>query len=383
MIDRAHYLTVWSRFGPYDRRALDRLAYRRRILFEYWAHAACLVPAEHFPGWRRAMVEYSMRHRGWSDWLKKNRRVLQNVEQMIGDSGPLGSADFAHKKKPGERGGWWNWKPAAHALDYLWMSGRTLVHSRVNFQKRFDFAERVMPGAVAVEAMERTAFQRWHVRRSLFAMGAATEMDLRMYLSFPRVAASERRRWLHDMIASGEVTEIQVERPSGHESAARWFALADDLPALAAAGRRRVASRGSTLLAPFDSFLWHRERTARLFGFHYTIEVYTPGPKRLHGYYSLPIFHDGQLIGRLDPKAHRKDRRLEIRALHFEPWFAKGHPPPAAAWGALDRDAGLAGVADSIRSLATFTGADAVTIGKVTPASLTAPFTRLIKGGSS
>src|SRR5262249_35839534 len=86
VIDRAHYITVWSRFGPYDRRALDRLVYRRRVLFEYWAHAACLVPTEHFTGWRRAMVDYSVRHRGWSDWLKKNRRVLQSVEQTIAQS---------------------------------------------------------------------------------------------------------------------------------------------------------------------------------------------------------------------------------------------------------------------------------------------------------
>ena len=108
----------------------------------------------------------------------------------------------------------------------------------------------------------------------------------------------------------------------------RWYALAEDLPALAAAGRRRIAAEGTTLLAPFDSFLWHRERTHRLFGFRYTIEVYTPGHKRTHGYYTLPIFHDGQLIGRIDPKIHRAERRLEIKGVHFEPWFARGAEPP-------------------------------------------------------
>src|SRR6185436_2489005 len=101
------------------------------------------------------------------------------------------------------------------------------------------------------------------------------------------------------------------------------------LPALARAGRDPAPSRGTTLLAPFDSLLWYRARVARIFGFDYRIEVYTPGPKRVHGYYTLPILHDGHLIGRVDAKSHRLERRLEVRHVHFEPWFASGAPSPA------------------------------------------------------
>lgn len=375
VIDRAHYLTVWSRFGAYDRRALDRLVYERRALFEYWAHAACLISTEHFPCWRRAMLDYHTRSRGWARWLKKNRGTLKAVEEAIHEGGPLGSADFAQRRRPRGKAGWWNWKPTTHALDYLWMSGRTLVHSRRHFHKRFDLAERLMPEALAREPLTAADFHRWHLRQSLHAMGAATELDLRLYLTFPRVGAAERRRWLARLIETGEVREIEVE-PSSRGPRARWYALAEDLPALTVAARRRVPSEGSTLLSPFDSFLWHRERTHRLFGFHYSIEVYTPGHKRIHGYYSLPILHDGQLIGRVDPKAHRTERRLEVKHVHFESWFARGSHPPAAAWGAPDRDAALAGLADSLRSLATFVGADTVSLGRVTPASLRAPLRR-------
>jgi uncharacterized protein len=376
VIDRAHYLTVWSRFGAYDKAALDRLVYGRRALFEYWAHAACLVPAEHFACWRRAMLDYHTKSRGWARWLKKNRRTLAGVEQAIQEGGPLGSADFAHRR-PRAKAGWWNWKPTTHALDYLWMSGRTLVHSRRHFQKRFDLAERVMPDALAVTPLGADEFQRWHLRQSLHALGAATETDLRMYLTFPRAGARERRRWLARLLETGEVREIEVEQPAD-TSPTRWYALAEDLPTLAAASRRHRACQGSTLLSPFDSFLWHRERTHRLFGFHYTIEVYTPGHKRTHGYYSLPILHDGQLIGRVDPKVHRADRRLEIKAVHFEPWFARGAAPPAATWGPLDRDEALLGLADSLRSLAAFVGADTVSLGRVAPSSLAAPLRRLL-----
>ena len=196
VVERGHYLTLWSRFGPFERGTVERIAYGQRRLFEYWAHAACLVPASHFPAWRRVMLDYSVRSRAWGKWLKKNRAVLKAVEEAITTNGPLGSADFAHRKAPGSAGGWWNWKPAAHALDYLWMSGRTLVHSRKHFQKRFDLAERMMPEAVAQEALPLVGFRRWHLRQSLHAMGAASESDLRMYLTYPRSAASERKKAL-------------------------------------------------------------------------------------------------------------------------------------------------------------------------------------------
>jgi len=375
VVERGHHLTLWSRFGPYDRGTVDRIAYRRRLLFEYWAHAACLVPASHYPAWRRAMLDYSVRNRAWGAWLQKNRRVLRAVEDAIADGGPLGSADFGHRRAPGSAGGWWNWKPAAHALDYLWMSGRTLVHSRSHFRKRFDLCERVMPGAAASEPLTREGFRRWHLRQSLRALGAARETDLRMYLTFPRVEAAERRQALRAALEAREVVEVGLEGERG-----RFFALAEDLPALAAAGRKRRPAAGTTLLSPFDSFLWHRDRTRRLFGYDYTLEVYTPGHKRVHGYYSLPIFHDGQLVGRLDPKAHRAERRLEVRAVHFEPWFANGDRPPAASWGQVDQDAALAGVGEALRSLATFVGAEDVTLGRVTPVALAPALRRAVKG---
>src|SRR5206468_2475441 len=190
VLERAHYLTVWSRFGPYDRARLDRLVYRRRLLFEYWAHAACLVPTSMLPWWRRAM------------------------------------------------------------LDVLGIAG--------------------------VSAAE---FQRWHLGRSLHSMGAATEAGLSRYLSFPRFTPGARRAALRSMVERGEIAEIEVEGSPG-----RWLALARDLPVLARAGQAPAPSRGTTLLSPFDSLLWHRDRFARLFGFDYRIEVYTPVPRRAHGY---------------------------------------------------------------------------------------------------
>ena len=321
------------------------------------------------------MLDYEVRHTGWTSWLRKHGPTMKRVEQAFRERGPLGNADFANERGRRPKAGWWAWKPESHAMDYLWKKGVLGVHSRVHFQRRLDLIERLLPRPLALEPLSREAFRRWHVRRSLHAMGAASATDLRMYLSYPRLGVAERRATLGAMRSSGEIVEVAVEGER-----APWLALADDLPALASAARRRSRSgRGTTLLSPFDSFLWHRERTKALFGFDYRIEVYTPGHKRVHGYYSLPILHDGALIGRLDAKNHREARRLEVKHVHFEGWFADGAPAPPAGGAPPGVEPALAGVADALASLADFVGAERVTLGRVSPSRLATPLRRALQ----
>ncbi len=371
VVDRAHYLTVWSRFGPYERARLDALVYAQRLLFEYWAHAACLVPTSMLPWWRRAMLDYRTSHTGWSGWLRRNGRVLASVRDAVAANGPMGNADFERPRRAAKRAGWWEWRPVQHALHYLWMSGALTIHSRRHFHKRFDLIERALPAVRDVDVVSSEAFARWHVERSLHAMGAATPLDLGRYLSFPRFAPAVRRRALDAMIAGGEVVEVDVEG-----SGERWLALARDVPTLTDGARAAV--RGTTLLAPFDSLLWHRARVARLFGFDYRIEVYTPGAQRVHGYYTLPILHEGHLIGRVDAKTQRPERRLDVHHVHLEPWFERGAPSPAGGVR-VDLDAACAGLADALRSLATLVGADDVRIDSVTPGRLRAAVARALR----
>jgi len=372
VLDRAHYLTVWSRFGPYDRRHFDRLVYRRRLLFEYWAHAACLVPTSALPWWRRAMLDYRGRNTGWSRFLRRNAKVLSHVLETVRANGPMANADF-EGRRPAGGGGWWDWKPVQHALHHLWMTGTFAIHSRRHFQKHYDLMERALPDAHACEPVSREEFQRWHVERSLHGMGAATELDLAWYLTFPRYQTVARRAALRSMLERGEITEIELAGTPG-----RWLALTSDLPALSRAGRAPTPSHGTTLLSPFDSLMWHRGRVTRLFGFDYRIEVYTPGPKRVHGYYTLPILHHGHLIGRVDAKSHRADRRLEARHVHFEPWFATAGSPPGGT-DRLDQDEAIAGVAGALSSLATFVGGDDVDLRRVTPRRLRPALVRSLR----
>ncbi len=375
VLDRAHYLTVWSRFGPYDRARLDRLVYRRRLLFEYWAHAACLVPTSALPWWHRAMLDYRIRHTGWSDLLRRNPKMLGDVKAAVAAKGPMGNAEF-EGRRPSGRGGWWSWRPVQHALHYLWMTGALTIHSRRHFNKRFDLFERAIPAVLDCETVSSEEFQRWHLERSLHAMGAATERDLSGYLTFPRFRPGARRNALRAMIERGEVAEIEVEG-----SRDRWLALARDLPTLARAGRAPAASRGTTLLSPFDSLLWYRDRVKRLFDLDYRIEVYTPGHKRVHGYYTLPILHHGHLIGRVDAKAHRAERRLEVRRVHFEPWFATTAAPPGAKIP-VDQDEAIAGLAGALHSLGAFVDDDEIVLRRVTPHRLRTPLARALRAAS-
>jgi hypothetical protein len=376
VVDRAHHVTLWSRFGPYDRRRLERLTYRKRILFEYMTHVACFVATRDLPLHRAVMDDTPRRFDVWyKDWHRNNAKLIEEVAQVVAERGPLGNADFERPKHMGKGGGWWSWKPATHALDYLWKAGRIAVHSRVHFHKHYAAFDRVIAaGATNGAPMTYAAALRERMLRSLSAMGAATVDDLRMYWTWPRWEAVEQRTTLRQLVAEGVVTELAVE---GERQP--WYARVEDLPALERAHRRRTPSRGTTLLSPFDSFMWHRERVHRLWGYFYRIEIYVPGHKRQHGYYSLPLFHDGHLLGRVDVKTDRAKSVLQAKHVHLEPWFAAGKPAPGVHWGALDRDQVLAGLGDALRSLATHVGVERVELSRVSPAKLRTPVLRALR----
>jgi uncharacterized protein len=373
VLERAHLLTLWSRFGEFDRAAFDRLVYRRRVLFEYLSHVACFVDTRDLPLFRALMDAIPEGFRKRYRYPGKQQPLVDEVEAAIAARAPLGNSGFA-RPKGSKGGGWWTWKPATHALDYLWKAGRTAVHSRRNFEKLYAPMGAVLPQAAAVTPLAEADVPRERVLRSLRAMGAATFDDLAMYWTWPRMKMPVLRHTVAALVREGLVTEVAVE----HQRQP-WFARTEDLPALARAAKARRPSRGTALLCPFDSFLWHRERILRLWGFHYRIEIYVPGHQRKHGYYVLPVLHEGQFVGRVDPKLHRERGVLEARRVGFEPWLVQGAPPPAAGWGVANRDEVLRGVAESLHSLARFTGAERVSLGRVTPSAWRAPLARALR----
>ena len=217
VVERAHLLTLWSRFGEFDRAAFDRLAYGRRVLFEYLSHVACFVDARDLPLWRAMMDSRPESFRRRHGYPGRQRAFVDQVERAIAERAPLGTSGFERPK--GHKSGWWAWKPAAHALDYLWKAGRTAVHSRRNFEKLYAPMSQVLPHAADVAPLTAGEVRRERVLRSLRAMGAATLDDLAMYWTWPQMMRPEWRRTVAALEREGVVTTVAIEGQSGH-----WYA---------------------------------------------------------------------------------------------------------------------------------------------------------------
>jgi uncharacterized protein YcaQ len=307
VLARAHYLPAFSRLGAYDRALLDEAAWGRRSrrrLFEYWAHEASLLPLRLHPLLRWRMEQATRGERGWKSlraFAGPRRAEAEAVLSRIRAEGPLGASDFDHGKS---RSGWWEWGDTKQALEFLFWSGRiTTATRRGSFERVYDVSERVIPKAILnlPTPAPADAF-RALVERAARAMGVATMADLRDYF---RLDLEDNRSAVAALVEEGRLLPVTVEgwrQPAFLHPEARQ--------------PRRIA--GQALLVPFDPLIWERARTERLFGFRYRIEIYTPAPKRQHGYYVLPFLMDGALVARVDLKSDRQNGRLLVQKVTFE-----------------------------------------------------------------
>ncbi len=338
VVDRAHYLTLWSRFGSYDRSKVDRWVYADRLAYEYWGHEASILPISHLPLGRRRMRRFppeSWSRRAWWDRFATSTASKRRVLRRLRAEGPLESVDF--QPRPAEREEKtnslaWRLKEDKRSLDLLWHDGRVAVRGRRHFRCIYDVAECVYPdGPVA----SPTEYHDSWLLIGLSGCGFAPARHLVNYFTGPELNAAERRRVIARNLRKKRIVEVDVEGLRGP-----CYALPEHLEAIG----HLPEPTGTTLICPFDSLLWQRKRAAELLDFEYTVEIYVPAPKRKYGYYVLPILHDGRLVGRLDPKLHRDRGLLEIRALHVEPDCA------------MTADFGVE-LDDAIADLANFLGA--------------------------
>ena len=316
VLARAHYLPLFSRLGAYPRALLEAAAWGRpKRLFEYWAHEASLLPLDLHPllRWRMAAAERG--EGGWGRvraYARERRGEAEALLARVEAEGPLAASDLEGPRGPG---GWWGWSDAKTALEWLFWSGRLATATRrSSFERVYDLPERVLPRAVLnAPTPEPADAHRALLLRAARALGMATAGDLRDY---HRLSPAQAHPRLLELVEAGELVPVQVEgwnRPAFLHPAARR--------------PRRVEARA--LLAPFDPLVWTRERTERLFGVRYRLEIYTPAPKREHGYYVLPFLLGERLVARVDLKADREARTLRVQAAHAEPGA------PAHAAGAL------------------------------------------------
>jgi uncharacterized protein YcaQ len=308
VVARSPYLVLWSRLGDYDSRWLEELLAEGKI-FEYWAHVACFLPIEDYPLYRHRMLNAGSM--GWQysdDWMKAHGEQAEQLLGLIRERGPVRSSDF--ERTDGGRSGWWEWKPEKRMLEMLFTAGELMIARRHNFQRIYDLRERVLPSWTDAQLPAPEEAARQLVLKAVGALGITTAAWVSDYF---RTAKQPTRELTQNLAAEGELVSIRVE---GWTETAYAHPRHRNLIKEAAAGR--LQPELTTLLSPFDPLVWDRARALAMFGFDYRLECYTPAPKRRYGYFTLPILHRGQLIGRLDPKAHRKQGVFEIKSLYLE-----------------------------------------------------------------
>ena len=325
VVARSPYLVLWSRIGAYDPTWLDDLL-AEGALFEYWSHAACFIPVEDYGLYRRLMLDKTDKTRAW---MEAHPDALEHVMGHIREEGPVRSAEFA--RTDGKAGGWWEWKPEKRALEHLFAAGELMISHRENFHRVYDLRERVLANALP-DWEDALAPNEQEVRRALAvkavrALGVAVARWVPDYFRTPKRGSAALLEELADEGSLLRATIEDFDEPA--------YVHPDNAGLAEEAASGGLRSSVTTLLSPFDPVVWDRARALELFGFDYKIEVYTPAAKRRYGYYSLPMLHDGALVGRLDAKAHRKEAIFEVKAVHLEPGVSISDEFVASLAGAL------------------------------------------------
>lgn len=335
VLARSHYLPVFARLGAYPQALLEDAAWgSRRILFEYWGHEASFIPVHMQPLFRWRMQQARRGEGVWSGIRKygeENQPFIRKVLAEVERRGPLGTSALEEAGKA--KGGWWGWSDGKRAMEWLFWAGLITTRTRKGFERLYDIPERVLPRAI-IETPDPTKedAQRELIRIAARCLGVGTETDLRDYF---RMGPQETRDRIAELVEARELSPVEVKG---------WGKTAY----LAPGAKKPRKVEASTLLSPFDSLVWRRERAERMFGFHYRIEIYVPAEKRQFGYYVLPWLHDGGIKARLDLKSDRQGKRLLVQSAHVE-----DHATPDEVAAPLMAD---------LQAMAAWLGLDEVTV---------------------
>jgi uncharacterized protein len=317
VVQRSHYLVLWSRLGLYSPHDLDRLIYDplQRRLFEGWQHAASIIPLvdyryqmPHQRKLRESPAEMSV------GWLSEpgSQELLESVLTRILREGALRVADFEYEGP--KRGPWWDWKPAKNALEHHLAWGNLMISNRQNIQRVYDLTGRVLPEWVDTHEPSVEVRDRFWLEQAFRVLGACKPGMAADYAFMKRGRAAPV---IKDLLVEGVVIEIQADLRNG--SADSLFVHRENLPALDQAAEGDIKPEKTTFLSPFDNLFWARGRDQLFWSFHNVLEAYKPAPARTWGYFCLPILHRDRLIGRFDPRLDRKNKRLYLKSLFLEP----------------------------------------------------------------
>lgn len=308
VFEHSHYLPVVARLGPYDKALLDKLTLRPKAPYlEYWAHVATFVPREDWGLWKWRMARMREKYTKPGGWVDSHPQMMRFVLNELRANGPMAASEIEHDENV-RRGPWWGLSDIKEALEYLFVFGDVVTAGRKRFERVYALPEQVLSPALLGAEVPVDDAQRELVRRAVRAHGIGTAKDIADYY---RLYVATATRFLNELADAGEVQRVSIEG---------W-----KVPGYLATGAR-IPRRleAAALLSPFDPVVWERDRTERMFRFRYRIEIYTPAPKRVYGYYTLPALVDEQVVGRLDLKSDRQAGVLRVQSTWREATAPRG-----------------------------------------------------------
>jgi uncharacterized protein YcaQ len=339
VLARSHELVAYARHGAVGRAAVERAYWGpASATFEYWSHAACVIPLEDWPLYGLKRRSRRAKGKRWHDLADRDRRSAEVVARLRAE-GPLTANELGGAKKSGS---WWDWSDTKIAAEWLLDVGDLVCRERRGFQRVYDLAERAIPAALRQSELSDEECALRLVTAAGRSLGVGTLGDLAVYHGLPQ-------RLVREVLAGTELVPVRVQG---------WKPLAYADPTALAALRRRAKGR-SLLLSPFDSLCWYRDRLERLFGLRHRLEAYTPRAQRTYGYFAMPVLGDAEIVGLVDPG--RRDGALVAKQVTL---FAAE---------------GVHHVAVALATAARWIGSDRVMVERVTPTSAQWELTTLVQ----
>jgi uncharacterized protein YcaQ len=347
VVARSPLLVLWARIGCFAESLLDECLFTRRDLFEFWAHAAAIVPTSDLALYRWKMRRYPL-HSQVRDWMAENAALADGILAQLADSGPLPAQSFVVKANVSwKSSGWTEGRDIDRMLTFLWRQGRVVVAGRSGGKRIWQLSSQWFPAGSGDDELDDHEIVRRTVARSLIALGAGTV----------RQAGAAFDGWgvketvadvVSEMVAAGEVLRVAVGDGAGRQLKGDWLIHSERLEELQRIEAGEWEGR-SVLLSPFDNLIIDRSRSEAIFDFEHRMEIYVPAPKRRWGYYVLPYLHGDRFAGRIDLRSDRKTGRLVVLAAYAEPWAAR---PPG----------GLRPLRQALERLAKCCGLDSIAV---------------------
>lgn len=307
VVERAHHHILWSRVPDYQQSHLNQLVKQQHI-FEYWFHAASYLPMQDY---RYALPHMTSIRNGEHRYFNRGDQAFMN--EILARAKAEGSIRLRNIEQGNKQnsGGWWNSSLARRSIEQLFMQGDLMISERNGMEKVYQLTEYCIPSHLDLSVPTLEEYARYLFNTTLRAHGVFAWKQL-LHLKVGQKIREAMRDIVNEQLDAGVITTLAQLGSSDKESQNLYIKTdaLEQIPNI----ELKVK-----ILSPFDNLVIHRERLNTLFKFDYRLECYVTPPKRIFGYFCLPILYGDQIVGRIDCKAHRAKNQFEVISLHLEP----------------------------------------------------------------